>query len=158
MLNVHDFRTYVIRPTLKRLDLYTPAAERLVLGTALVESNLAALDQGSDDKPGPAYGLYQMEPATLHDIWNNFLDGRSRLKATVFSLLAPAPAIEDQLATNLAFATAMCRVYYVRRPEPLPEKTSEQGEYWKRFYNTPLGKGSPADFLRAWRLAGLAVV
>ncbi len=40
---------------------------------------------------------------------------------------------------NLAYATAMCRVHYLRVPRPLPDAGAVRamGEYWKRHYNTP---------------------
>lgn len=158
MLNVRDFRLHVIQPTLKAIELYSEPAERLVLGTALVESNLSALDQSSDGVLGPAYGLYQIEPWVMRDLFDSYIRHRPALYSAVSALVAPRPTLEQQLVTNLAFATAICRVIYRRRPEPLPERTAEQAEYWKRWYNTHLGKGKPDDFLRAWRLAGLPLV
>ncbi len=55
------------------------------------------------------------------------------------------------LVTDLAYATAMCRVHYWRRPEPLPNAGDPEGmgEYWKQHYNSPLGKGTVERF--AWR-------
>ena len=60
-LNVRDLRVEVIRPALRALDLWSPAAEDLVLGTAAQESGLAYLRQIGG---GPALGLWQIEPAT----------------------------------------------------------------------------------------------
>ena len=37
-LNPQQFRSLVIRPTLRRLDLWSEAAEELLLGTAIQES------------------------------------------------------------------------------------------------------------------------
>ena len=53
----------VICPALEKLSLWSPSAEELVLGTAIVESGLTYLKQHGD---GPALGLWQVEPAT-HD-------------------------------------------------------------------------------------------
>lgn len=45
MLDPQTFRRFVIRPALTRLNLYSPAAEALLLGTAIVESGLSSLVQ-----------------------------------------------------------------------------------------------------------------
>ena len=52
----------VIRPALKKLRLWSPSAEELVFGTAIVESGLTYLKQHGD---GPALGLWQVEPAPM---------------------------------------------------------------------------------------------
>ena len=44
----------VIRPALSKINLWSPSAEELVLGTAIVESGLTYLRQWGD---GPALGL-----------------------------------------------------------------------------------------------------
>jgi hypothetical protein len=155
MLNVTDFRLHVIRPTLHHLGLWKPKAEDLVLGTALVESHLHALDQGSDGVLGPAYGLYQMEVRTHDDIWRNFLAYRPHHQTKVYELIAAWPETVVQLVTNMAYATAMCRIHYLRVRAPIPNSPERQAHYWKAHYNTFKGKGDPADYIRAWELVGL---
>ena len=56
------------------------------------------------------------------------------------------------LATDLAYAAAMCRIHYYRDKEPLPNAgdISRQAEYWKRVYNTPAGAGTEAEYLANW--------
>ena len=155
MLNVTDFRLHVIRPTLHHLGLWQPKAEDLVLGTALVESHLHALDQRSDGVLGPGYGLYQMEPSTHDDIWLNFLPARAHLQVKLYELLPVWPDRVVQLVTNLAYATAMCRIHYLRFATPIPNSPERQAHYWKAHYNTHKGKGAPEDYIRAWELVGL---
>ena len=55
------------------------------------------------------------------------------------------------LDTNLAYATAMARMLYWRKPEALPAADDIPGlaAYWKRHYNTAAGRGKPADFAQA---------
>ena len=60
----------VVRPTLKKLGLYSLAAERLIVGTIYQESHAKYLKQLGN---GPALGVIQMEPATYGDIWDNYL-------------------------------------------------------------------------------------
>lgn len=145
MLIVNDFKKLVIEPTLNYLEMSSPAAINLLLGTALMESRLKHLIQ----KPnGPALGLYQMEPATHKDIWDNFLKYKQALAERVGGLIAPSPESETQLKTNLSYATAMCRIHYYRAPTKLPDAEDLEGlsNYWKKYYNTELGAGKPEEF------------
>lgn len=150
MLNKGQFRELVIRPTLNLLDLWSPAAEELVLGTALVESKLTYLHQVGG---GPALGLYQCEPATLHDILTNFLNYNVSLRDRVLSLKAHGLSSEDNLVGNAFFSTAICRVHYRRVRASLPEAGDFEamGLYWKRYYNTSLGAGEVQDYVNAWK-------
>ncbi len=144
MLDPEQFRQRVIRPVVRRLGLWSPAAERLLLGTALTESGLRYLHQVR----GPARGLYQVEPATLRDLYVNWLPRHPKLAASLGRFAAPQGALEDQLIWNLGYATAITRLIYYRRPEPLPraDDLAALAEYWKTHFNTAAGKGTPADF------------
>ncbi len=145
MLDPEQFRRLVIRPVVRRLGLWSPAAERLLLGTALTESGLRHLHQVR----GPARGLYQVEPATLRDLYTNWLPRHSKLSEGLRLFTVPRCAYEDQLIWNLAYATAIARLIYYRRPEPLPraDDLPALAEYWKAHFNTAAGKGAPADFI-----------
>lgn len=149
---IHDF---VIWPTLEVLRLNSLAARQLLLGTIAHESKGQYIDQilsSSDRNLGPAIGLYQIEPATHDDVIENFLKYRTSLYARVVSLRANEPSKHEQLATNLAYSTAIARCIYFRRPEALPQAGDNEGlaAYWKQWYNTHLGAGTEAQFLRAY--------
>ncbi len=154
MLNIPQFRASIVRPTLEAIGAHNEAAESLVLGTALQESNLHYLRQLAD---GPARGVYQMEPATHDDIWENFLAFRQELSDRVTAFLVPGQDRVAQLVWNLAYATAMCRVHYMRVPHPLPAPDDVRGlaEYWKQHYNTPQGRGTPEEFIEKYKNAVL---
>lgn len=147
MIDVVQFKDLVVLPALKAIGLYSPAAEELVLGTAIQESRLKYLKQlGS----GPALGLFQMEPNTYLDIWHNYLVYREELAMNVTKLahnLAP-----EAMVTDLLFAAAMCRIHYLRVPEPLPEQGDyeAQAAYWKEHYNTMYGAGTEEEYLENW--------
>ena len=93
-----------------------------------------------------------MEPATHEDLWTNFLAYRPDLAARVNTFIAPWTDRVSTLVTNLAYATAMARVHYLRVPVPLPEAADHAGlaRYWKAHYNTAAGKGTEKDFLFNW--------
>lgn len=148
MLAWKDLLEDIIIPTLKHLSLDGDNARRLLLGTAVHEStvgnNTHLRQQG-----GPALGVFQIEPATAADVWGSFLKYRPELRRKVEDLVSPYPGQDAQLQGNLFYATAICRIVYYRRKEPLPAADDIKGlaMYWKQFYNTPLGKGSPKDWI-----------
>ncbi len=163
-LDVRHVLEMAVRPALEVLgpQYATVAAEQLVLGTAVKESNLIWLRQLGT---GPAVGLWQMEPFTFRDIRDNFLSGTSTGKCALRRALASFSARmrhePDELAWNLRLGAAYCRVRYmyamhtvngVRVPEPLPAAwdVKAMASYWKRHYNTRLGKGKPEEFEHAW--------
>jgi hypothetical protein len=150
-LDPRQLRARVIVPVLGYLQLTGgEAAIQLLLGTAAQESGLRELAQSP---AGPALGLFQIEPATHDDIWHNFLTFRPILAKRVTDFVAPAPDRTLQLASNLAYATAICRVKYARTEEPLPPAgdVDALAHYWKRHYNTADGAGSVAEFVSNFR-------
>lgn len=139
-------RLYVVRPTLEALNLWSPSAENLVLGTEIQESDLRFIDQVDQaNKPGPAYGFCQMERMTFDDIWTNFLAARLPLRQSILMLCLNGvrPPVTE-LRGNAFLAVAMCRLVYLRVPQRLPAAKDSQSlaEFWKQHYNTPLGKGT----------------
>jgi len=149
-INCKDLRELVVRPTLQHLRLWSPAAEDMVLGTAAQESGLGTyLHQVG----GPALGIYQMEPATHNDIWNNYLEYKPILRKQVEDMLGTSvhdiDSDDNSLIGNLYYATAMCRIHYLRVLEAMPVHKDIKGyaAYWKKYYNTPLGAGTEQEFI-----------
>ena len=60
------------------------------------------------------------------------------------------------LADHLSFGALICRSIYIRQEEPLPDADDivELGTYWKKYYNTPLGKGTVEHFVKQYRSHG----
>lgn len=146
MINIQQFKDWVITPALDALHLNSVAAQELLLGTALQESRLSNLAQIG----GPALGVFQMEPATHDDIWLNFLAYKPDLARKLENL--SAKQTPKEMATNLLYAAAMCRVHYYRSPKPLPDAgaINAQAAYWKAVYNTPLGRGKASEYVDNW--------
>jgi len=150
MIDALQLRHEIIRPTLKHLDSvipYSMAAENLLMGTCAQESRMGQFLVQLDN--GPAKGIFQMEPATHDDIHLNFLSYRSELCEEVESFVIPVLEPDIDLAGNLFYAAAMCRVHYYRVPMAMPpaENVEQLAHYWKLYYNTPEGKGTVAEFI-----------
>lgn len=147
------FQQEIIRPVLAKMGGSNLAAEELLLGTAVQESlNFKYRRQMGN---GPARSYYQMEPATHDDIWQNYLKYNAKRAELVASFLSsPTANKHDELETNDEYATAMARVHYMRVKEALPKQgdIQAQANYWKQYYNTPLGKGKPAEYIEKWQL------
>ena len=113
-LDASQLRRLVIQPALSEIELWSPAAEELVLGTAIVESRLSFIKQlGS----GPALGLWQIEPDTHRDVYDNFLEYRKGLYDQVMGLSAPGQTFEENLTSNMQYGAAICRLCYYLAPE-----------------------------------------
>lgn len=151
MLDVSQVREFVVRPALQHIGLWSLAAEELVLGTGLQESRLRYIKQLGR---GPALGLFQMEPATHDDIWFNYLRYQIELRNLVKGLAPHTHKFHptaEALIGHLPYAAAMCRVHYRRVRAPLPAAGDIEGQakYWKRYYNTELGKGTVEEYMRS---------
>jgi hypothetical protein len=148
-VNLDQLREFVVRPTLQYIELWSHGAENLVLGTALVESKAEYIHQVR----GPALGLWQMEPATHDDIWDNYLShpSREQLREWVRSLQTESVITDGarEMIGNLYYGAAMCRIHYRRSPRKIPDAKDAQGmaEMWKAFYNTARGAGTVAKAL-----------
>ena len=153
MIDPTDFRDEIIRPTLMYLGgrFNSPAAVALLLGTALVESRLTYLRQIGG---GPALGVYQIEPATLRDVYKNYLDNRPELAEEIRNRWGyQGMNLAEQLKGDLFYATVIARLIYYRAPGALPRADDLRGlaDYWKQYYNTEQGKGDPAEFVRLYK-------
>jgi len=144
-----DLREIVIRPTLKKLNLWSESAENLLMGTAAQESQMGRYLMQIN---GIAIGVFQCEPATHDDIWSRYLVHKGNLTAAILRLVAMKQPKLDQLAWNLSYAAAICRVHYLRVPSALPDPNDIEalGHYWKNHYNTHLGRGTVEEFIKSY--------
>lgn len=154
-MNLSDIHGKIIAPALIEIGAFSTAAEQLVMATGMAESlykhdrQIARYENGQPVY-GPALGFWQMEPATHNDIWRNYL-GFTRRQGLVDGLRRLSKRVDPEaLVLSPQYAAAMCRIHYLRVPAPLPQAGDWRGmaEYWKRYYNTPLGKGTVDGFLQ----------
>lgn len=142
-----------IRLALKYIDLWSAAAEELVIFTAAAESDLVYVNQLGG---GPAKSFFQIEPKTERDIFENYLNYKSRveLKRKVLDLKNMMPGCDDFLRDNIPYAAALVRLHYRRKLPPLPEPHDVVGMsmYHKKYFNTELGKARPEESIRKYHM------
>lgn len=152
-MDITQFKYRILVPTLTRIGLDETNRISLVLGTCLKESaNLTYVVQIPN---GPALGFGQMEPATHADLWANYLAFRPELADKVRRLAGRTnnfegdhPPAVSELIGNAAYAVAMVAVHYRRVPAALPpNEPYALAAYWKKYYNTALGKGDIVEAL-----------
>lgn len=156
MLASH-LKTDIIEPVLSRIDLGSESATNLMLGTAAVETDMGKYNHQLGG--GPGLSIYSIEPdnaASGHDLVINWLKSRKPLLfAKVWLLRSQNPSIgtDEELKFNLYYQTAIARCLYYAIPKPLPAADDLKGLalYWKKYYNTSLGKGCTYDFTRKYK-------
>jgi hypothetical protein len=164
-LDVRQLADLVVVPTLKALDVAAPGiygevAVALLLGTAAQESRFRYLKQVG----GPALGLFQMEPATHHDLLEWLRYGRATALRARFDDLFEAtnPLVSPgagRLVSDLNYATAMARLLYWRAPEPLPgidlsdwaQTANALWPTYKKTWNSMKGAATSGQFIRNYR-------
>lgn len=147
-MHPYTLRKNIIKPTLRAIGLWSQEAEDLLVGTACAESLCGKYRKQING--GPALGIFQMEKRTAYDILQNYLSYRLDLKRKVVEFWDTKKDLGENLEKNDKFATAMARVHYYRVKEAIPKDKKEMANYWKKYYNTPMGKGSPEDFITKW--------
>jgi hypothetical protein len=149
-LNPRQLRDFVVRPALAALGLPGgEPAERLVMGTGAQES--AGFQYIHQLGKGPALSLWQIEPETAKDAMD-------RVSGDLFRrLIRYGPgtiSVLECLPGNLYLGASLCRLVYYLKPFRLEALGNGEPEalarVWKRYYNSPAGAGTEAQFLVNW--------
>ena len=128
----------------------TPAARELLFGTACTESGLRPRFQDSN---GTAIGMFQVEFATFKDLWNRAIKIKH---PELYSAIAGKYSTQnggitfEDLQTSDELCAVFARMKYAENNEPIPPSTDikAQANYYKKHYNTRLGKAKPLDFIK----------
>jgi len=131
--------------TLKFIGCYSDDAVNLILGTMAQESAMGKYRKQIGG--GPALGVGQIEPATHDDIVKNFLKYHKDLSKKILEWSGMATFNPLQLERNDKYSICMMRMQYYRQPKPVPHRVEDLAAMWKKYYNTPLGAGTVAEFI-----------
>jgi hypothetical protein len=157
VINLAQYKQYILQPVLKKLEMYSPEAMALMEGTGLQESGFKYLVQLGG---GPAVGFYQMEMDTAEDIVYRYAQNKNDEFRERITKVIPIPLwlmtseeLKWELTVNLALQVVLARLKYWMVPDPIPPDRDfkAHAEYWKQHYNTPLGAGTVEQYLNNWK-------
>ncbi|WP_417451267.1 hypothetical protein [Kordiimonas sp.] len=144
--DANTFLARVIIPVLADLGMDSPAAEKLLMMTAAHESMgfRYRVQVG-----GPALSYFQIEPATLEDLYVNYLSFRRGRQAMLDAYLPDGMSRTQALEQDDHYACAAARLLYARMPEALPDVADDMAlaAYAKRNWNTSYGNATPEKYL-----------
>lgn len=138
--------TAYVQAVLERFQLpATPAAVQLLSMIAAHESGGFRYVKQMGN--GPAKGLLQMEPVGLLEVVRY-----SQVRPDRFTTLPDFTAIElDQLVFDTELAIICARVFFMAKPEAIPNDIEGLARYAKKYWNTEAGKATAEDYANAYR-------
>lgn len=152
---------YVIKPSLKAMgERYSSMpALQLLLVTVAVESSMGKYIK---QVKGPALGIFQIEPDSHKDLWDNFINFNPEIKSKLLAMLPDnargdgpfaMSARHNCLISNMAYSACIARLIYFRYPDPMPSFDDKDGmwEFYKKRYNSSLGATTKDKFLDSWK-------
>ena len=145
-----------IDPAMAALELSSPSASMLLLGTAAIESGFTYVRQLGG---GPAVGLFQMERPTFDYLCKGFLVTKRRhdLRRRLLEIAGGYEPDYFDMVTNHKLAAALARLRYYVSPHPIPVTVEEQAFYWCRVYNGVSPHDlKPKDYMERWQRYGLS--
>mgnify|MGYP001184560194 FL=1 len=151
---------------------YAYSVARLLFMTAAHESHFQYRRQMgfSPDSDRGAFSLFQVEWDTAKDLLTRLFIKPSYLRYRCEDYIQrhqlPLIDIMNVKSTTIlpllqtpegdALGCLLARLKYLAQPSPIPSTSYEQAVYAKRYYNTPLGKATAMDYLKAyekyWRI------
>lgn len=141
----------IIRPTLKALGICSPAAEKLMLGTAAVQSNL-----GFFIKSNNGIGIFGIDSERHQDIWDKYLAFQEDLASEVRGFASQhefLKAPDAELASNLRYSTAIAWMVYQQANVDLSTLKTPQdmANCWYEVFTNNSAHQSPAIFLAQYK-------
>ncbi len=120
--------------------------------TAITESNYGRAIY--NNKRGFGYGAFQFDPIGMKQ---SLLVAESkgqlnkiRLLSLTTSDLSPANykgVYENDLQLKSTLQAILCRMYYAGIREAIPSTLEGRARYWKKYYNSVLGAGTPEKYI-----------
>ena len=116
----------------------------LMLETAAQETHCGQLRDPTPN--GAGRGIFQIDPTAFNDICQ-------RARANDLAMIYSEFAIDikkvrhDALDHSPLLAAIFCRLFYKLIPAAIPNDLVGRAAYWKKYYNTALGKGSVGEYV-----------
>lgn len=118
-------------------------AKDLLLETAAAETQLGTYP---DRHAESGHGLHQFDIIGFLDVQCRTRRSDIEKVKQAFKINIEKVKIKD-LDNNPLLSFIFCRLKYKLRPEQIPDDIVSRATYWKRYYNTELGKGTLDHYL-----------
>lgn len=125
-------------------------ADKLISGTIAVETDYGL---SKDNTEYSGAGLCQFDKEPFEDIQRRIVtyhNGDWCQSAKKNFDIDLSQVTWQSLKYSPLVSIIFCRLTYKLRPEPIPISIEEMGEYWKKWYNSELGKGTVKKFIEKY--------
>lgn len=119
-------------------------AEKLILETAKVETGLGTL---KDRTRLAGMGLTQFDNKPFYDIKNRSKRFKNKIKNELGIDISMVHW--EHLRYNPFLSFLFTRLFYLTIREKIPNTLKERAKYWKKYYNTYLGKGTIEHYIES---------
>ena len=116
----------------------------MLLETAAQETHLGRYRDPTAD--GAGRGLCQCDLVAFVDVIRRARPADVLAVKTAFGINL-AQVEHDDLDFSPLLAMIVCRLFYKLNPEPFPLDLAGRAAYWKKYYNTYLGKGTVTEYI-----------
>lgn len=117
-------------------------AVNLIVETAITETGGGTIEDKTD---GAGMGVTQFDRFPFEDLRERSL----RLRVKIMKNLGVdiTKVQWDDLRYNTFLSLLFTRLQYFPFSEEIPKTIEERANYWKKYYNTEAGKGTPQHYL-----------
>lgn len=139
------------------VELFPYGANKDDLRNLLKETAIAESTYGSyiyDSKRGFGYGCFQFDPIGMKQAvqvaTNKNAIGKIRalsLTLTPLSMDTWREVYNNELQLKVTLQAILCRFYYLGVAAPIPSTIEGRAAYWKKYYNSELGAGTPQAYM-----------
>lgn len=121
------------------------SATNMLLETAAVETQLGRFP---DCYASEGFGLCQFDRIGFEDVVTRTRQATLNKVQRHFGYDLRLIKVEA-LANDPLLSFILCRLMYRLRPEPIPNILQGRASYWKKFYNSSLGKGTTTHYINS---------
>lgn len=120
-------------------------AVEMLLETAAAETGLGTFPDRTENN---GFGLCQNDRIGVEDIKKRAKerDRQRIIEHFGYDIRTVRP---EELKEDPLLAFIFCRLHYKLIPNPIPSDLHNRATYWKWFYNTKAGKGTPEHYIKA---------
>lgn len=138
------------------VNLFGLNADKDDLRNLLIETAIAESNYGNaiyDNKRGFGYGAFQFDKIgmkqALSVVESKGLGNRIKIASLYDSDLTVKNYLNvyNDFQLKSILQAILCRMYYLGIKEPIPSTLEGRARYWKKYYNSELGAGTPAKYI-----------